>query len=840
MVFHPRRLTRAVSLATMGLAAAGTAPQLAAQSNEALEEITVYGQIGAAQSAINKQRAASDIRSVLDVERAGFFPDQNMAEAIGRMSGVGVVNDQGEGRYVTIRGLGENYNNVFVNGADLPSPEGDSRAIPLDVIPNDIIAEVEVLKTLLPQHDANSLGGAINIKSLSAFDKPDYFYRLTGEGYYNALNETWSPKMNATVSNTFATGDSAEDNFGVAFTVSYFDRDLANDNVETGGGWSQDDNGVVEGTTDLEQRDYLVTRDRLGAGLNLDYKLDNTNLYLRSLYSEFGDTEIRNGTIFEWDDPQLPGAEPGAAVVQKEAKFREETQTISSILLGGETRSGDWTFEYSAGYSKSGEEQGLSTDGGPVFEFDGDINIGLAGTDVLQIVPGAGYNDPANYVLDGVELVTVDFEDEITTFKFDAAKRADLFGTDGEIKFGVKTNLRTKTTNEDVFETDGGTLEGALLSDWSGPVDYTLDPSFSLAIDARAFSAAILPQTGAMELNEEDSAVADTEIDENVYAGYVQLTQNWDRFTLIYGLRAELTDLEAMGFEFFEDAVADTTVVRGTNYSTDYSNFFPSITARWNYSDDVVLRAALTNSMARPTFEQITPGRVRVDNAGDDEFVVAQGNQDLEPLEAVNIDLMAEYYPTQNAVLSAGLFYKDITNFVYEATIDGTGDLDGYEVETFLNADEAYIAGLELNGVYTWDSGFLVNANMTFVDAETTIDFDGGSRDIMLPNQAETVGTIAVGYEKDWLSLRLAANYRSKAFIEAGDLEDSFEDLYEDSNMNVQFSGYANVTDQLQVFLKVQNLIDEPYYAYQSRARYNAQYETYDVAYYVGFEFSNF
>lgn len=834
MLFFRTKLVAAASVALLSSNAL-------AQTAETLEEITVYGQINAAKSAIDQQRYADDIRSVLDVEAAGNFPDQNIAEAMGRLTGVGIVNDQGEGRYVTVRGLGENYNNVQVNGVNLPSPEVGSRAIPLDVIPNDIVSSVEITKTLKPEDDANSLGGSINIVSLSAFDRPARSVRLTGESYYNALAEEWSPKMGITASDTYALGDSGENNFGAAFTVSYFDRTLANDNSETGGGWSQDDNGVVEGTTDLEQRDYLVTRERIGAGLNLDYiASDRTNFYLRSLYSEFADEEIRNATIFEWDDPQLPGAQAGPAAAAKEAKFREETQTIASFNLGGETFTDTWAFEYSAGYSYATEEQDLSSDSGPVFEFDGDLNVGLAGSDILTVLPGAGFDDPANFELDEVELVFVDSEDEITTFRFDATREMTLFGADSRFKFGTKLNLRSKTVDENAFTSDGGDLDSN-LSAWADTgIDYTLDPSLAFGVNGPAYSNAILAQTASIELNQSDSAFADSSIDENIVAAYLQLTQNFGDLQLIYGLRAEMTDIDASGFEFFENEETEVTTVTPTNYTRDYTNVFPSISARWNYSDNIVLRGALTTSMARPVFEQITPSVVRTDNPGDDEFSVETGNSELDPLESVNIDLMAEYYPSDNAVFSAGVFYKDITNFIYEGTIDGEGaGLPGYEVETFLNADDAYIFGAEFNAIYTWESGFLLSANMTFVDAETTIDFDGGSRDIQLPNQAESVGNVTVGYESDRLSLRLAASYRSEAFIEAGALDDPFEDVYEDDNLNLQLSGYFNVTDNLQVFAKVQNLTDEPYYAYQSRRDLNFQYETYDVAYYFGFEWSN-
>jgi TonB-dependent receptor len=647
--------------------------------------------------------------------------------------------------------------------------------------------------------------------------------------------------MGVTASDTYRLGNANEDNFGVAFTLSYFDRALANDNTETGGGWSQDDNGVLEGTSDLEQRDYLVTRERIGAGLNLDYKVgERSSVYFRSLYSQFADEEVRNATIFEWDDPQLQGAEAGAASGAKEAKFREETQVIASFNLGGETVTDSWTFEYSAAYSFATEEQDLSSDSGPLFEFDGDLTVGLVGSDVLTVLPSEGFDDPANFELDAVELVFVDSEDEITAFRFDASKEIFLFGADSELAFGAKVNLRTKTVNEDVFESDGGDLDSNLAAWADRSVDYSLDPSLAFGVNGSAYADAILRQRDSIELVEGDSVFADSSIDENIYAAYVQLTQDFGDLRLVYGLRAEMTDLKANGFEFFEDEETGDTSVTSTAYSRDYSNFFPSINARWNVSDELILRGAITTSMSRPTFEQITPSVVRTDNPGDDEFSVETGNSELDALESINIDLMAEYYPSENAVLSAGIFYKDISNFIYEGTVDGESiGFAGYEVDTFLNADDAYIAGVEFNAIYTWSSGFLLSANMTFVDAETTIDFEDGSRDIQLPNQAESVGNVTIGFERDRYSLRFSAAYRSQAFIEAGSLDDPFEDVYEDDNLMLQFSGYFNATNNLQFFAKIQNLTDEPYYAYQARRELNFQYETYDVAYYLGFEWNN-
>ena len=140
--------------------------------NESVEEIVVIGTKASIISAIEKQRKSNLIVSVVDSDALGDFPDTTAAEAIRRLSGITVENDQGEGRYVSIRGLSGDLNSISVNGALVPAPEG-GRKVMLDGLPTELLDSIEVYKTLTADQDADSIGGRIefNTKRATSLDK---------------------------------------------------------------------------------------------------------------------------------------------------------------------------------------------------------------------------------------------------------------------------------------------------------------------------------------------------------------------------------------------------------------------------------------------------------------------------------------------------------------------------------------------------------------------------------------------------------------------------------------------------------------------------------------------
>jgi hypothetical protein len=130
--------------------------------------VVVSGQRASLRNAIAAQEKADNIVSVISSDDIGGLPDKNAAEALARLPGVSVQRDQGEGRYISVRGLGPDLNAVTINGALVPSPEAGRRAVALDMLPAGLIRTLEVSKTCCRTMDANSLGGTVEVKTLTA------------------------------------------------------------------------------------------------------------------------------------------------------------------------------------------------------------------------------------------------------------------------------------------------------------------------------------------------------------------------------------------------------------------------------------------------------------------------------------------------------------------------------------------------------------------------------------------------------------------------------------------------------------------------------------------------
>lgn len=173
------RVMRRKSL-VIAIAATLAGPVSAQEAVTVLGEISVVGQAASLESALDMQQLADNIVSVVHADAIGQLPDSNAAEALQRIPGLSVERDQGEGRYVRVRGISPDLNAVTINGSLVPAPESDVRAVALDVLPAGLIRSLEVSKTLTPSQDANSIGGTIEVKTISAFDHKGLFYSVEG------------------------------------------------------------------------------------------------------------------------------------------------------------------------------------------------------------------------------------------------------------------------------------------------------------------------------------------------------------------------------------------------------------------------------------------------------------------------------------------------------------------------------------------------------------------------------------------------------------------------------------------------------------------------------------
>jgi TonB-dependent receptor len=193
-----------------------------------LEPFTVKGTLVGQARALNLQRTNATLSNVVAADAIGRFPDQNAAEALNRLPGVSVERDQGEGRFVVIRGIDPNLNSVAIDGVRLASPGTGERATLLDTIPSDTLQSLEVYKSTLPSQPGDSVGGYINIKTPSAFDENRTVGRIELQGNYSDLKQEWNGKLAGAYGAIFGDG-----NIGWMINASYEKRTFGSDNNES-------------------------------------------------------------------------------------------------------------------------------------------------------------------------------------------------------------------------------------------------------------------------------------------------------------------------------------------------------------------------------------------------------------------------------------------------------------------------------------------------------------------------------------------------------------------------------------------------------------------------------
>ena len=851
------------------------------KESDVIENVIVYGQGAAVNKAINQMRAADNITSVVTSDFVGQFPDENVSEALQRVAGVFIERDQGEGRFVGVRGISPGLNVSQINGLAIPAPENSTRAVALDVLPSDLVESLEVTKTLTPDMSADSIGGTINVKSLNAFDRSGMYYRFKTEARYNDLEEETEYKYSGAFTNVFQLG---EGELGVALSYSNGEKTIGTDNIEVDGGWDNDfEDSGIRAAEEVEMRNYEVTREREGIALNLDYHAnDSANYYLRSLYSKFSDQEFRNRIEFKLDEGDISELTETSHVrtdteLQRELKDRFEEQEILSIQIGGENRIDDWKIEYSYGYSEAQEEEPGRIDS--QFENGGVSSAGYTSLgETPTLVMSADAMDASTFELDEIVVENNFTDDEKSVFKLDLTRDISIGGNPGYIKFGARYSTREKTNDLDLAVYDGFAGDPTLAQFVNGSTDFTLG-NYGPYIDYRLQRDFVLGAVSGVsecavgtydenlcsfELDEDESILGsarDYVIEEDIFAAYLMSRVDVGAWRFVYGLRYEDTAFSAQGFQASEVDVPgeDDVQIVANSFDNDYDNLFPGINLRYKHSDELIIRAAYTESISRPSFGNLNPSpdEIVIEEDGTDIVLeVEAGNPLLEPYESRNLDFSVEYYPGDIGILSAGVFYKQIENFIFNADVSSIADPADYagsiavtDAEIFmpLNGEDADLHGLELSWTRQFSElpepfdGLLMIANATFTDSEADLGLPDGaerSNDSKLTNQADTVANFVIGYEKYGLSLRLSTAFIDERIAEIN-LEDATNDLYEDTHNQVDFTARYDINDQFQVFFNAININEEPNYRYFGNGRYNAQYDEVGSSYVLGFSYRN-
>jgi len=807
----------------------------------AMDKFVITGSAVGSARALNQQRAADTLTSIVASDEIGRFADQNVAETMQRIPGLALYRDQGEGRFIVVRGIRPDLNSVRLNGVSLATPERGDRVVALDVLPTDSLAAVEVTKVPTPDMDADGLGGSINVRTRSAFDADGRQLQATAQGQYNHLAERFSSKFNATY------GDrSADGKWGFIFSPTWQARRFATNNFEEDGGYElRAVPGAPAGTRapfllGIAFREYEITRTRYGASSAVEFRPDaQTSLYLRGTFSQFNDHEIRYVYTLPFAEGTVSSlSETGATITgvrreRHDMRYRQKEQQILALVAGFERTAGDWQLDGRLGWSK-GEEQ--RPDEVTVRFRKPNRNS----TWSYSFAPGmyapsfsaptAIVSDPSQYSeVSRFRVVNSPGDESELNVGVNARRNLRLADVPAYVKVGLQLREKDKSAaNETVDHTVPASFTFASMLEGQTPDDY---PFFSSGYRAstpkvlRAFSdnrAGFVPTRLLLE-----SVQDDWESTEDITAAYLMGGTTVGRLNVLAGARLERTRYENRGNEL------SGTTVRAVRRGRSYENLLPGLHLRYDLDRQTVVRASWSNSLARPSFDDSALRRTVNDTARR----VTEGNPRLLPLESVNWDASVERYLPSLGLVSAAVFRKNISNFTYQRELPGGDAGTGYTLTTFVNGPKGHIEGLEL----AWQQQFRAlpapfnglgfMANYTRSNSEATYPTRPGER-IEFIGQSREIGNAALTFERGGLFLRLALNFRSPRLREDEPLGgDASTDRWVDDHRQLDLSASYRLSRNWEIYAEALNLTDEPFRVYfgKTSSRF-AQFEEYGVS----------
>lgn len=812
-----------------------------------LDQVVITGILPGQAKAFNQQYSNINVTNIVASDQIGRFPDANIGDALKRIPGLSVQYDQGEARFGSVRGMAPQLNAVTVNGERIPSAEAEVRSIQLDLIPSDMIQMIEVNKAVTPDMDADAIGGSINLVTRSAPSTRRISATLGG-GYNPLANQ---PTYNAAL----IFGDRfADDRLGVIVSASYFDNNLGSDNVEAE--WTYEDGnendrydeGEEYWPEEIQVRQYYLQRIRQSYSAALDFKPNaNNTIYLKGIYNRRKDWENRYRAVYadiENDNGQWVGE------LERETKggipdiknARLEDQTMMTFSLGGEHLLGNLQLTWSTNYSQASEDRPNER----YYEIatDGTVPLNLDFTN--EETPFVSAVDPVfNNPTDSWELsaITEEFqytEDEDMNARIDLMIPLSQNASQSFLKVGGRFRGKTKVRNNDFFEYEP-TNDDVFLNSVSSVEDLSKDNylagDYSIgSFTTKEFLGDLDLTNGPFEGEQDLSELASNfDASENIVGGYVMLNQQvGEKLLVLAGVRVEQTNLNYSGFRYDDE---EETLDATAEVENSYVNILPGLHFRFAATPRTILRFAWTNTLARPNYFDLVPYREIADG---EELSI--GNPDLGATTAMNFDLMAEHYFTSIGIVSGGLFYKDINDFIVTQRFEDY-TFEGVEWGDFaqpINGGNATLFGAEVSFQRQLDflpgalKGLSVYGNYTYTQSMVTdFNFEGREdEELALPGSPENTVNLSLAFERNNFTSRVSYNYASAFIDEVG--SEAFSDRYYDAVNYLDANFSYRVHPNWVVYLNANNLLNAPLRYFQGVSQRTMQVEYYNARFDLG------
>jgi len=796
--------------------------------------------------AINLERSTDNILDILPLSVITSLPNANIADALDRLPGVTLERDEGEGKYVQIRGTEPRLSNLTVDGVVIPSPEGGVRQVKLDTIPADLVESVQIFKTLQANQSGDAIGGSVNLVTKTAGERPTaslYF----GQGYTPIATGALVDEVVGTVGKRFG----QDHRLGVLFSGTYDYNGRKTYDLEPVPGVLPDN--ITPTYTTAELRQYEFTRHRYGFGGSGDYKIsDNSSIYVHSLYSIFKDFGRRYDYVLN-TNPVLDGTN-NTNVPQYNSEARLSDFLVSSLSVGGLHTTNKWLFNWRLAASLS--RQLAPINGG---ESIATFNYAGSTTSNCQYDAAATKNpykpqfspacfmeayNPANFQLSTITDAKYGRAEQLNLEGSGSAARTYYLGSHaGTFEFGA--NLRNAHKFDNSYEIDytaNNPLSATLfLTDKTSPNYYDNAYKYGPFISWDKSLAYLRANPGAFTgvSTKPGGNAANFNLIERVSSGYLMNRFDFSRFHLVAGVRFEGTQYRSTSF----DNIAGTLTAHNQG---SYIDVLPSASISMRLDQNSDLRFAFGKGLARPDPTALSTAVSLDTTTSPPTYTI--GNPLLKPEHAYDYDVLYERTLRPLGLLRAGFFYKSISDPFVQLLSAGTGKYAGFNVLQPANGGSAYIAGVELDFQqhFTYLPGLLsglgFSGNYSYAASQAKNVNPGNRTDSpALLRQAPNTWNLSPTYDRKRLSARVALGYNGTnifayQFVDGAALgkKGPLGDQYLYSHFQVDAQGSFYLGKGLTAVASALNLNNAVNGLYNGSPQYVLQREIFHTTYLVG------
>lgn len=818
-----------------------------------LEEFEVFGFRSSLAESLEAKKKANQVVDSISAEEVGQMADQNIAEALQRLSGVSLVRNNGEGEGITIRGLSPTFTRVEIDGRSTAMTINEAnpdRATNLSTFSSDLYTQIEVVKSPVASDIEGGIGGIVRLKTPDPLALGKRSYSLSYKYTDADLRDESDYNVSGFYSDVYMDGQ-----LGVLLSATYKTKDRRIDKIQSNLDWDavtsgllvDDDDPALQALVGSRFADRIRMEGRSGDApnynfnLKLQYKITpRLTLNLNGLSAKEERDEDMTRIQVQFSRGRLLGGERdpetntlvAAEFDRQRTEFRSFKRLIDVMndgLTAGLNYEGTkWTVDFEVSTADSEED---------LWEYRTDSRInrdGIGGYDTREnprklVLYTAGTQLP----LGDIDVRGLQLEHRIISISEWDAQLDARMSIESGIMEALQIGARLAETE---FKRRQGTVSGGEGLTYAGGEDnFVLDGNFGFGQGPEDFMT-YWPSINPLSLYE--NFPSDSEItfnDDNFFdileennAAYAMLDFGSDTNGFSYrgnlGARLVKTQFSGDGrvVVFTEDG--SYQLDDEPTLESDYTEVLPSFNLVIDPSGNGtwLIRSAITRAMTRPTIPELNPST----SISYDDLEIVKGNPNLEPFLAWQYDLGLEYYFGENneGLFSVSFFVKDVENFIvsdqYEEqfALESQGlPMETFEVSTYANGGAANVNGFEVNFQTPFTflpdplSNFGMAANYTFTDSEFTDEF---GNTFSFPGASENTYNLILYYEQGGFSTRLAYNFRDDYLTVPSPSADGLNTQYGAEQGRLDFALRYRWDNGFRIFFDVMNITEEQGYLY--------------------------